>query len=433
MKKIITVLLLFLCFTFLSGQSLYFPPSEDNWETLSLEELGWCADRADSFLAYMDSINTKSFILLKDGKIVFEKYYGTFDSDSLWPWFSAGKSLRAALIGIAQHEGYLSIDDITSDYLGIGWTSLDSVQESKITVRNQLTMTSGLNRSAFDCVTPDCLTYRADAGVEWAYHNGPYNLLKEVLEISTGININPYTRNKIMDPIGAESGFWFSLGNNTFYLSQARDMARFGLLMLANGVWNGEVIFPDSVYAGDMIASSQNLNPAYGYLWWLNGSEFHVLPQGITLPGPMAPSAPSDSYIAAGSKGQFIHVLPTEGIVMVRQGLSSTDELASSTMLQEIWDRLANVIKDDCTVITSDSRFTSDSISICPNPALDIIQLAGVKIGWRIRLIDIQNRVVLEQTNKNNTLDINSLISGLYGALIFNGDKLIYAQKLSIK
>ena len=65
-------------------------------------------------------------------------------------------------------------------------------------------------------------------------------------------------------------------------------------------------------------------------------------------PGPMVPSAPADSYVAAGSMGQFIHVLPTEKIVMVRQGQSTTDELASSSMLREIWDRLADVIQADC-------------------------------------------------------------------------------------
>ena len=220
---------------------------------------------------------------------MIEKYFGTFESDSLWPWFSAGKSLRAALIGIAQHEGHLSIDDITSDYLGTGWTGLDSVLESKITIRNQLAMTSGLDRTAFDCVTPDCLTYSADAGTQWAYHNGPYNLLKEVLENSTRTNINAYTRNKIMNRIGAESGFWIPFRNNTFYFSRARDMARFGLLMLAKGVWNGEEVLTDSMYVRDMIRPSQNLNPAYGYLWWINGSAFHVLPQGSTLPWPYGP------------------------------------------------------------------------------------------------------------------------------------------------
>src|SRR6187399_2680539 len=105
------------------SQSLYFPPlAGDEWDTISPSTLGWCDQRIDSMYALLEENNTKAFIILKDGKIVLEKYFGTFVQDSVWYWASAGKSLTSFLVGIAQEEGYLSIADTTSFYLGDGWT-----------------------------------------------------------------------------------------------------------------------------------------------------------------------------------------------------------------------------------------------------------------------------------------------------------------------
>lgn len=83
---------------------------------------------------FLEQKNSKAFILLKDGKIVLEKYFGAFTQDSIWYWASAGKTLTALLTGIAQEEGYLLITDSTSKYLGSGWTSEPPQKERLITV-----------------------------------------------------------------------------------------------------------------------------------------------------------------------------------------------------------------------------------------------------------------------------------------------------------
>ena len=120
------------------GQSLYFPPINGNeWQTLSPASLGWCEERIDSLYNLLEENNTKAFIVLKDGKIILEKYFGTFQQDSVWYWASAGKSLTACLVGIAQQEGFLSIEDTTSTYLGEGWTACTPDQEEKITIRHR--------------------------------------------------------------------------------------------------------------------------------------------------------------------------------------------------------------------------------------------------------------------------------------------------------
>ena len=112
---------------------LYFPPSiGTSWDTLSPSSLNWCPQKINELYNYLESTNTKSFMILKNGKIVLEKYFGTFTADSLHVWNSAGKTLVGFMTGIAQNEGFLSLSDTTSDYLGTGWTSLTPAQEEKI-------------------------------------------------------------------------------------------------------------------------------------------------------------------------------------------------------------------------------------------------------------------------------------------------------------
>jgi len=151
---------------------LYFPPASGNtWDTISPSTLNWCPQKINELYTYLESTNTKSFMVLKDGKIVLEKYFGTYTADSLHVWNSASKTLVGFMTGIAQKEGYLNISDTTSDYLGTGWTSLTPAQEEKITIRHQLSMTTGMDDiTNGDCTDPGCLTYIADAGTRWSYH-----------------------------------------------------------------------------------------------------------------------------------------------------------------------------------------------------------------------------------------------------------------------
>ncbi|MCC7467491.1 MAG: serine hydrolase, partial [Saprospiraceae bacterium] len=251
------------------AQNFYFPPNTGNtWQTIPPSDLGFCQERIDSLYQFLGEKNTKSFILLKDGKIVLEKYFGSFVQDSIWYWASAGKSLSAFLTGQAQDEGLLDISDKTSDYLGDGWTSAPPEKEDLITIRHQLTMTSGLDDPGSDdnCTQPSCLNYLADAGARWDYYNAPYHLIHNVLEEASGVTLNNFTRTRLLDKTGMK-GFWF---DHIMY-SRARDMARFGLLVLAKGVWNGDTLMHNQQYLYDMTHSSQNLNKSYGYLWWLNG------------------------------------------------------------------------------------------------------------------------------------------------------------------
>ena len=130
------------------AQKIYFPPTSqlsNVWDTINPKTLGWCEIKIQPFYDYLESANSKAIIVLKDGKIVLENYFGTFTRDSFWYWASAGKSVTSMLIGKAQEDGKLSILDPTSKYLGNGWTNCTALQESKITIKHQITMTTGLD------------------------------------------------------------------------------------------------------------------------------------------------------------------------------------------------------------------------------------------------------------------------------------------------
>jgi len=187
MKSIILTIFLF-SLTVLSAQDYYYPENNnDNWESLSFQELGWCEDALDDLLIELDNNETKAFIVLKSGKIVIEEYLDDFKQDSSWIWFSAGKSLTSFLMGLAQEQGGLDINDPSKNYLGEGWSSLNNEQESKVLLRHHMCMTTGLDYTAANpfCTDRECLTHLNDAGSHWYYHISQYSLLRKSSKYKT--------------------------------------------------------------------------------------------------------------------------------------------------------------------------------------------------------------------------------------------------------
>tara|TARA_A100001037_G_C15113841_1_gene620388 strand:+ start:190 stop:1383 length:1194 start_codon:yes stop_codon:yes gene_type:complete len=350
------VIIIFCCLIFskLSNSQTYFPPNNSTiWDTVSHSNFNWCQNKIDSLYSFLDSSNTKSFILLKNGKIVLERYFNGHSDTSNWYWASAGKTITSFLVGIAQEEGYLEITDTTSDYLGNGWTNCNSFQEQKITIWNQLTMTTGLdNNVSFDCTDDTCLLYLSDPGTRWAYHNAPYTLLRPVIENATGQGINLYAYQKLLHPIGMNGLFLYSNYNNIFN-STARSMARFGLLILNKGNWDGNQILSDTNYFNQMLNTSQMLNQSYGYLWWLNGKPSYMLPGSqFIFNGDITLNAPEDLVSALGKNGQIINVVPSQNLVWIRMGEGPDNFLFTHDLNIKIW----NYINDlPCGVLSAEN------------------------------------------------------------------------------
>lgn len=355
MKKIGYPLLFILALISCSSESnesnptesiVYFPPLDQSalWETKSLNSLGWNQNAVAPLLSYLEEKHTKGFIILVDGKIVMENYFNGHSASSNWYWASAGKTLTATLVGIAEQENRLNINDKVSDYLGLGWTSLPPAKENLITNKHLLTMTSGLEDiTNGDCVEPECLTYKADAGTRWAYHN-VYVKLQDVVASASSTTYNNYFNAKLRDKIGM-NGAWIQSGNNSVYWSTTRSMARFGLLMLNKGKWNNEVIVNES-YCNAATNTSQNINLGYGYLWWLNGKSSYHLPQTqIQFPGSIIPEGPNDMFMALGKNDQKIYVIPSKKMVVVRMGDAADNvNLALSDFDEVLWEKINALI-----------------------------------------------------------------------------------------
>ena len=298
-----------------SIESMYFPPNDGSstWETKSISELGWNANAVQPLLDYLQLKNSKSFIILVNGRIVMENYFNGHTATTLWKWNSAGKTLTSTITGIAEQEGFININNKVSDYIGTGWTSIPIEKENLITCKNLLSMNSGLDDTLGDDVSPSNLQYVADAGTRWAYHN-VYVKLQDVVEQASGQSWNNYFNSKLRDKIGMDtSGFWYvGTGANLglkVYFSTTRSMARFGLLALNNGKWNENQII-NSSYFNSATTTSQTINQSYGYLWWLNGKSSYHLPQSqYQFNGSIIPHGPTDMFMALGKDDQKIYVI----------------------------------------------------------------------------------------------------------------------------
>ncbi len=407
-------IVLIICLTFFlsksKAQNLYFPPlgSTTVWDSLAPASLGWCQDKIDTLYNFLGQENTKAFIVLKDGKIVLEKYFGTFIRDSIWYWASAGKTITSFLVGKAQEEGYLSINDTTSKYLGAGWTNCTTQQEDNIKIVNQLTMTTGLDDGVADnhCTIDSCLLYLADPGTRWAYHNAPYTLLESVLTNATGTNINSYTTSRLKNATGM-SGLWFTVDFDNVYFSTARSMARYGLLIQNKCIWNTDTLLYDTAYINQMTNTSQALNYSYGYLWWLNGKQSYMVPTLQTIfPGSYAPLAPNDMFSGLGKNGQIVSISRSQGLVYVRMGDSPNSPASEITTLfcNQIWEKINDLTCSPSSINTTSSK--TSGLIVYPNPTSGLFQIELKNEIFSIRIFDITGKMVYQ---RDAVFEINSV------------------------
>lgn len=399
--------------TNLSAQNLYFPPKTGTWESVSPDSLGWCTSEIDSLYNFLSKADSKAFIVLKDGKIAIEKYFGSFTKDSLWYWASAGKTLTAMAVGIAVDEGYLKLSDTSSKYLGPGWSSLTAAQEAKISVLHHITMTTGLDDGTgnAECTDKVCLVYKADPGTRWAYHNAPYTLIDQIISGASGQNLNTFIASRIKTPTGMD-GLYVKTGYNNVYFSTPRSMARYGLLLQNKGIWNGTAVLKDSVYFKNMTHTSQNLNLSYGYLTWLNGKSSFMVPQSqLVIPGSLMPDAPADMFCALGKNSQYINVVPSKGIVLVRMGNDPPQGggLVPTTFDNNIWKYMNKIM---CSS-NATSQLPNPELKVYPNPANGMVHIQSETNPKDVQLLNLSGQVILSAGDTSN-IDVAAVSKGVY-------------------
>jgi CubicO group peptidase (beta-lactamase class C family) len=423
-KRILLVLLFKLVSISAQAQQMYFPPANNvgAWEQTNPDSLGWCTQNLDTLDNYLQATNTKAFLVLKDGKIVIERYFGTFRQDSAWQWASAGKTITAFCVGLAQQENRLRISDSSSQYLGRGWTSCTPAQERAITIRHQLTMTTGLDDRVPDdfCTLPSCLRYLAPPNTRWAYHNGPYTMLDGVIEDASGQTLNQFFTQRVKNIIGM-TGLFFPVGYNNVYFSTARSMARFGILMQAGGRWNSTQIMTDTGYFNALTRPSNTINKSYGYLWWLNGQESYRVPQSqLEFRGSYAPDAPTDMVAAIGKDGQILSLVPSQKLIIVRMGEDDGTSLVPFTYVNELWKRVNLVV---CTPTSAKGTLEEEVLIV------KLVSENNKIIGFQINsalphksiLRNVLGQEIKLQASRGTFQPIPALPKGLYNLVVTTG------------
>ena len=170
----------------------------------------------------------------------------------------------------------------------------------------------------------------------------------------------------------------------------------------------------DTTYYNEMINTSQNLNPSYGYLWWLNGKPSYLVPGlQIPFPGPLMPHAPLHMYSALGKNGQFINIVPSQNLVLVRMGDAPGVGEVPFLFNDSIWERMQDVM---CG--TTDINSNADRISmseIYPNPTSGNLFIQS-DLNSNYRILNLLGVEVLngEFSKGENKLDLTRLNNGIY-------------------
>ena len=278
----------------------------------------------DSFLRRNE---TRAFVVVHRDRLVYERYFGGSDRATLQTSFSVAKSFLSTLVGIAIDEGLIGdVDDPVTDYL----PELAERDErfGRITLRDLLTMSSGLRYEEPDIPVPwgdDVVTYYGvdlrDVGIKgsqiveppgatWNYNNYNPLLLGMVLERATRMTVSEYMATRLWQPLGAETDATWSLDSERSGFEKLEsglnvapvDYARFGMLFLHEGEWNGRrIVSKEWVRAATAADTTTDPAPDYQYFWWVDTER----------PG---------RFYGLGNLGQYLYVAPDADAVIVRNG-----------------------------------------------------------------------------------------------------------------
>ena len=284
---------------------------------------------------------TRAVVILHRGELVAEEYAPGFDADMPLSGWSMAKSVVHALTGILLAEGTVTLDD------GVpGWSDADD-QRRDITLRHLLQMTPGLafeedytsplgdpirmlfgEPSAPEFVRDKPMAHAPGDG--WTYTSGTTNLLVWVLReaIDDDERWAAFPGDALFRPLGMRSAVMETdaKGNfigSSFMFATARDWARFGLLYLQDGRWQGERLLPEGWVDFAREPAPHAPEDSYGAHFWLNRGD----PDSGERPWP---ALPEDTYAASGYQGQEVVIVPSAELVVVRLGLSRP---------REAWDR----------------------------------------------------------------------------------------------
>ena len=296
------------------------------WQTAPPAAVGMDAATLDGACDYalQPEHHTQGVVVIRGGKLVDECYAPGEGPRSWAASWSVAKSYASTLIGIAIDQGKIpGLDVSMADYFP-DWAG---TPKAAMTLRDVVTMSSGLQwnedyspTDALDSdvikmgLAADQLAYAAarplahTPGTVWNYSSGDAMLLSGVIAKATGMSAGDYAQQVLFGPLGMKQVEWWTdaAGHTLTYCcndTTSRDFARLGLLFANHGVWDGRQIV-SAKWVADAFEPVPDSDGVYGYMWWITH-----LPD---VDGPV--------YMANGFDGQFIFIVPSLDLVVVRNG-----------------------------------------------------------------------------------------------------------------
>jgi CubicO group peptidase (beta-lactamase class C family) len=311
------------------GDIIKNKPLPDSIDLASLDAASdWAFDRESPEQV------TLGLIVVYKGDIIHERYADGINMMTRTRTWSTAKSIASTLIGMLVDEGRLELDAP----LGIEWlpevTGPDTDPRNAITLRHVLNMSSGLypvDSFGMEYATGSGLAYWAGAssvdgarrrglirapGSVWDYEN--YDALLAVYAMKLALD-DPQTyatfpRKALLDRIGMRNTLVSTDRFGDFIFSSqvyttARDLARFGLLYQQGGIWQGERLISEK-----WIAFERSPAPATAHRGQMYGAQFWLVPDDRD-------DVPKSAYSTAGNRGQYVVIVPSHDLVIVRRGL----------------------------------------------------------------------------------------------------------------
>lgn len=313
------------------------------------------------------------------------------------PLASGSKGVAAVAVGRAVSLGYFGVDD----RLGRFFPQADPAHAA-LTVRQVLTQTTGLHFSwpaDIAGIYTDEVSQNLNApfdyepGTTFQYAQAVLALLPKIIEISTGIDFQEFVQRELMGPLGIDRDQWVWLrdrsGNtavNGGLAMRPSDLARIGQLLLQQGRWRDEQLI-DADYLRQAVEPTE-ANGGYGFLMWLNAGDTY---RGVNVPVPQHYShsvfvgSPRDMYAFSGALGQFVAVVPSRDLVIVRLGIPSRVDPSNITGLltgtsnpdnKEYFRRVNAAVEDMADEPFADPYAVTDpTVPLVRNPE-DLAELA---------------------------------------------------------
>lgn len=299
------------------------------------------AEALDQAFRDPDKQRTRTVAVLYKDHLLAERYADGFDADTRILGWSMTKSITATLFGIRVYQGQLRVED------AVDWAPWKGDPRSEITYDDLLRMQSGLawdedygsisdvTRMLF--LSEDMTTVQpakeavAAPGAIWNYSSGTSNFLSGLLRQELGddqqyLNF-PYR--ELIDRIGMssmllETDLSGHFVGSSYGWASTRDWARFGLLYLRRGNWAGDRLF-DPAWVDYVTRPTEHSDRQYGAHFWLNA-------------GGKYPDAPRDLYSANGYQGQFVFIIPSRDLVVVRTGLAESPDFDVNAFLGKLME-----------------------------------------------------------------------------------------------